>query len=121
MRRGEIWWASLPEPAGSGPGFRRPLLVISANSFNESRIGTVVAAVITSNLRLADAPGNVRLPLKGTGLAKASVVNVSQIITVDKTFLAQRIGRINLRLLAEVDDGLRLVLAVQHASRDHPT
>ena len=112
MRRGEIWWASLPEPTGSGPGFRRPLLIVSANSFNDSRISTVVAAVITSNLRLADAPGNVRLAAKGTGLTKASVVNVSQIITVDKTFLTERIGRLNPRLLAEVDDGLRLVLSI---------
>jgi len=85
---------------------------VSANSFNESRIGTVVAAVVTSNLRLADAPGNVRVPVKGTGLARASVVNVSQIITVDKTFLSQRIGRLNSRALAEVDDGLRLVLSI---------
>lgn len=112
MRRGEIWWGSLPEPTGSGPGFRRPLLIVSANSFNDSRISTVVAAVITSNLRLADAPGNVRLPTKGTGLTKASVVNVSQIITVDKTFLTERIGRLNPRLLAEVDEGLRLVLSI---------
>jgi len=112
VRRGEIWWGSLPEPTGSGPGFRRPLLIVSANSFNDSRIGTVVAAVITSNLRLADAPGNVRLAAKGTGLAKASVVDISQIITVDKTFLTGRIGRLNPRLLAEVDDGLRLVLSI---------
>lgn len=112
MRRGEIWWGSLPDPTGSGPGFRRPLLIVSANSFNDSRISTVVAAVITSNLRLADAPGNVRFPAKGTGLAKVSVVNVSQIITVDKTFLTERIGRLNPRLLAEVDEGLRLVLSI---------
>ena len=112
MRRGEIWWGSLPEPTGSGPGFRRPLLIVSANSFNDSGISTVVAAVITSNLRLADAPGNVRLAAKGTGLTKASVVNVSQIITVDKTFLTERVGRLNPRLLAEVDDGLRLVLSI---------
>jgi len=88
------------------------LLIVSANSFNDSRISTVVAAVITSNLRLADAPGNIRLPTKGTGLTKASVVNVSQIITVDKTFLTGRIGKLNPRLLAEVDDGLRLVLSI---------
>jgi len=88
------------------------LLIVSANSFNDSRIGTVVAAVITSNLRLADAPGNVRLPVKGTGLTKVSVANVSQIITVDKSFLTQRIGRLPPRLLAEVDDGLRLVLSI---------
>ena len=112
MLRGEIWWGSLPEPTGSGPGFRRPLLIVSANSFNDSGISTVVAAVITSNLRLADAPGNVRLPVKGTGLAKVSVANVSQIITVDKTFLTERIGKLNPRLLAEVDAGLRIVLSV---------
>ena len=112
MRRGEIWWGSLPEPTGSSPGFRRPLLIVSANSFNDSRINTVVAAVITSNLRLADAPGNVRLSAKGTGLTKASVANVSQIVTVDKTFLTERIGRLNSRLLAEIDDGLRLVLSI---------
>lgn len=112
MRRGEIWWASLSKPAGSGPGYRRPLLIVSANSFNDSRISTVVAAVITSNLRLADAPGNVRLPAKGTGLAKTSVVNVSQIITVDKSFLTERVGRLNPRLLFEVNVGLRLVLSI---------
>jgi mRNA interferase MazF len=88
------------------------LLIVSANSFNDSRISAVVAAVITSNLRLADAPGNVRLAAKGTGLTKASVVIVSQIITVDKTFLTERIGRLNPRLLAEVDVGLRLVLSI---------
>ena len=112
MRRGEIWWASLPEPSGSGPGFRRPLLIVSANSFNDSSISTVIAAVITSNPRLADAPGNVRLPAKGTGLAKTSVVNVSQIITVDKSFLTEQVGRLNPRLLTEVNDGLRLVLSI---------
>jgi mRNA interferase MazF len=88
------------------------LLIVSANSFNDSRISTVVAVVITSNLRLADAPGNVRLPVKGTGLKKVSVANVSQIITVDKTFLTERIGRLSPRLLAEIDDGLRLVLSI---------
>ena len=112
MRRGEIWWASLPEPAGSGPGFRRPVLILSANSFNESRISTLIAVVITSNLRLGEAPGNVRLPARGLGLSKASVVNVSQIITLDKSFLTQRIGKLPPRLQTTVDDGIRLVLGV---------
>jgi mRNA interferase MazF len=112
MRRGEIWWASLPEPAGSGPGFRRPVLILSADSFNESRISTLIAVVITSNLRLADAPGNVRLPARGLGLPKASVVNVSQIITLDKSFLTRRIGKLPPRLQTTVDDGIRLVLGV---------
>jgi mRNA interferase MazF len=88
------------------------LLIVSANSFNESRISTVVAAVVTSNLRLADAPGNVRLPVKGTGLSKPSVVNVSQLITVDKLFLTERLGRLNPRLLNDVDEGLRLLLSI---------
>lgn len=112
MRRGEVWWASLPEPAGSGPGYRRPLLIVSANSFNESRISTIIAAVITSNLRLADAPGNVQLPARGLGLSKPSVVNVSQLITVDKSILTERVGRLAPRLLAAVDDGIRLVLSL---------
>jgi mRNA interferase MazF len=107
-----VWWASVPEPAGSGPGYRRPYVVVSANSFNESRINTVIAAVITSNLRLADAPGNVQLSLRGTGLSKPSVVNVSQLITIDKRFLTQRVGRVSPGSLAAVDDGLRLALSL---------
>ncbi len=112
MQRGEVWWASLPEPSGSGPGFRRPCLIVSANSFNRSRINTVMAAVVTSNLRLADAPGNVRLPVRGTGLTKPSVVNVSQIITIDKSFLTERVGKVPPALIASVDDGLRLALSL---------
>jgi mRNA interferase MazF len=112
MRRGEIWWASLPEPSGSAPGFRRPLLIISADSFNQSRISTVIAAVITSNLRLAAAPGNVQIPVRGTGLSRPSVVNVSQIITLDRTFLTERLGRLNSELLREVENGLRLALSL---------
>jgi mRNA interferase MazF len=112
MRRGEIWWASLSEPSGSGPGFRRPLLIVSADSFNQSRINTVIAAAITSNLRLADAPGNVQIPVRGTGLSRPSVVNVSQIITVDRAFLTERLGRLNSELLTQVENGLRLVLSL---------
>ena len=112
MRRGELWWASLPEPAGSGPGFRRPLLIISSDSFNASRISTVVTAVVTSNLRLAEAPGNVRIPSRGTGLGKPSVVNVSQVLTVDKSFLIERIGRVSHSQLAEIDEGLRLLFSL---------
>lgn len=112
MRRGEIWWASLPEPSGSGPGYRRPVLIVSADSFNESRINTVIAAAITSNLRLADAPGNIRLQTKGLGLTKPSVVNVSQIVTLDKSYLTRRIGKLPPRVLASVDDGIRLALSL---------
>jgi mRNA interferase MazF len=112
MQRGEIWWSSLTTPGGSGPGFRRPVLVIQSNEFNNSRINTVVAVVITSNLVLANAPGNVRIPARASGLKKASVVNVSQIITVDKSFLAGRVGTLNSKYIREVEDGLRLVLGV---------
>lgn len=110
MRRGEVWWASLPEPVGSGPGGRRPYVIVSANAFNQSRIQTVIAVVITSNLRLADAPGNVRLPTRGTGLAKPSVANVSQVVTLDKSLLTERLGRVPPAVLAELDAGLRLAL-----------
>jgi mRNA interferase MazF len=112
VRRGELWWASLADPSGSGPGFRRPVLIISANSFNESRINTVIVAAVTSNLRLAEAPGNVRLPARGTRLSRPSVINVSQLITADKSFLSERIGHLTPRLLAEVEEGLRLVLSL---------
>lgn len=112
MRRGEVWWASLPEPTGSSPGYRRPVVIVQANSFNESRIHTVIAAVITSNLRLAEAPGNVLLSTRGTGLTKASVANVSQLITVDKTFLTEKLGRIPSKQWQAIEDGLRLVLGL---------
>jgi mRNA interferase MazF len=108
--RGEIWWAYLPDPRGSEPGFRRPVLVIQANSFNQSRIQTVLVSVVSSNLRLADAPGNVVLPAKLSGLPKDSVINVSQLLTLDRSFLLEEVGKIPGRLLAEVDAGLRLVL-----------
>ena len=112
MERGEIWWASLATPGGSNPGFRRPILVIQSNEFNRSRINTVVAAVITSNLALANAPGNVRIPARASGLKKVSVVNVSQIITVDKSFLATRVSTLKANYMREVDDGLRLVFGI---------
>jgi len=112
VQRGEIWWSSLPTPDGSSPGFRRPILVIQSNEFNHSRINTVIAAVITSNLMLAAAPGNVRIPARSSGLKKASVVNVSQIITVDKSFLAECVGKLNTQQLRTVADGLRLILGV---------
>ena len=105
-----MWWASLKDPTGSGPGFRRPVLIISADNFNRSRIGTVVVAVVTSNLRLAAAPGNVRLAARTGGLPKPSVVNVSQVITLDKTFLTSRAGRLPASRMHDVDEGLRLAL-----------
>ena len=112
MRRGEIWWASLPAPTGSGPGYRRPVLVIQSNSFNRSRIQTVVAVVLTSNLRLAAAPGNVLVEGTQSGLPKDSIANVSQIITVDKRLFTERVGVISDNLFQNVEAGLRLVLSL---------
>lgn len=112
VRRGEIWWASLGSPGGSSPGFRRPVLIIQSNEFNRSRIKTVVVAVITSNLILANAPGNVRIPARASGLKKASVINVSQIITVDKSVLAGSVGAVKANYMREVEEGLRLVMGV---------
>ncbi len=112
VRRGDLWWASLPDPTGSMPGYRRPVVIVQANDFNNSGLRTVLAAIVTSNLRMANAPGNVGLPTKGTGLSKASVVNVSQLLAVDKRFLTEKIGRLTLVQMEEVDAGLRLVLAL---------
>ena len=112
IARGEIWWASLPAPIASEPGYRRPLLVIQSNDFNQSRISTVISAVITSNLQLADVPGNVLFSKKESGLPKKSVVNVSQLITVDKSFFTERIGSISALKLKEVEAGIRLVLSL---------
>lgn len=110
MQRGEIWWAYLSDAVGSGPGYRRPVLIIQSDSFTSSRISSVVAAVISSNLNLANAPGNVLLRAKDTGLPRDSVVNVSQIVTVDKQELDAYIGAVPARVLELVDNGLRLVL-----------
>jgi mRNA interferase MazF len=110
VRRGEIWWASLPEPQGSGPGFRRPVLVIQSNPFNESRIRTVIVAVITSNLRLADAPGNVLLNTGESRLPRASVINVSQILTLDKSFLTERVSMLPIGVIERINAGLELAL-----------
>ena len=110
MYRGEIWWTNLPEPVGSEPGYRRPVLVIQDDVFNQSRINTVIVVIITSNTQLAEAPGNVLLPCEVSGLSRDSVANVSQIFTVDKTFLTECIGSLPDYLQEEVDEGLRTVL-----------
>ena len=112
MKRGEVWWASLPAPVGSGPGLRRPVLIVQSNPFNDSRISTVIVAVVTSNLGLAAAPGNVRLGKSESGLPKPSVVNVSQLITIDKSLLKSRVRALPAESLRLVEEGLRLVLAM---------
>ncbi|MFZ0888594.1 MAG: type II toxin-antitoxin system PemK/MazF family toxin [Candidatus Binataceae bacterium] len=112
MRRGEIWWASLPEPNGSGPGYRRPVVVVQSDDFNRSRIQTIIGAAITSNTRLAAAPGNFLVRRRSTRLQRDSVVNVSQLITIDKSLVTDRIGRLPPRELERFNEGLRLVLAL---------
>jgi mRNA interferase MazF len=112
MWRGEIWWADLPTPVASEPGDRRPLLIVQSDAFNRSGIRTVVGVVLTSNLRLAAAPGNIMLTAAETGLPRDSVVNVSQIITADRVFLTERIGQVTERVMSDVEDGLRTVLAL---------
>jgi len=110
IQQGEIWWADLAEPRGSEPGYRRPVVIVQGEAFNRSRIATVICAIITSNLRLAKAPGNVFLSASESGLPKDSVVNVSQVITLDRTFLAERVGLLRTVIIDEIVDGIELVL-----------
>ena len=110
VERGEVWWADLDEPTGSEPGYRRPVLIMQADAFNRSRLQTTIAVVLTSNLRLIDAPGNVLVPKSASGLPKDSVANVSQVVTLDRDFLTERTGKLPARLRAAVDAGLKLVL-----------
>jgi mRNA interferase MazF len=110
MLRGEIWWANLPEPTGAIPGYRRPVLLIQADTFTASRIATIMAVVITTNLRVAAAPGNVLLRATESGLQQDSVINVSQIVTLDKLMLDKRVGQVTPRTLELVEHGIRLVL-----------
>lgn len=120
IERGEIWWADLGEPGGAEPGYRRPVLVVQADAFNRSRIATVIAVLLTSNLRLVEAPGNVLLAARESGLPRDSVANVSQVVTLDRAELAERAGRLSRRLMARVDGGLRLVLGLGGAARPAP-
>lgn len=112
VERGQVWWADLGEPDGSEPGFRRPILIVQDDAFNRSRLHTVIAVVLTANLRLLDAPGNVLLPAKTSGLPKDSVANVSQVVTVDRDFLLELAGRVRGQSLKDVETGLRLVLGL---------
>jgi mRNA interferase MazF len=112
VQRGEIWWASLGLAEGSHPGYRRPVLILQADEFNKSRIGTIVVVALTSNPRLANAPGNVPLASRVTGLPRNSVVNVAQILTLDRSILTRRIRALPHREMARIDAGLRLALAL---------
>lgn len=112
IRRGEVWWASLPAPSGSEPGYERPVLVLQSDDFNRSRIATVIAVILTSNMKLALAPGNVFLSRQQTGLPKESVANVSQIVTIDKSFLTERVGVLRGNILKQIEEGIRLILCL---------
>ena len=110
ISQGDIWWADLAVPSGSGPGFRRPVVVVQGNSLNRSRVATVVCVPLTSNLKWANAPGNVMLSARATGLPKDSVANVSQIISLDKTLLTEHSGRLSQAKISLVLSGIDVVL-----------
>jgi mRNA interferase MazF len=112
IERGEVWWAGLGEPDGSEPGYRRPVVIVQSDAFNRSRLRTVIAVVLMTNLRLVDAPGNVLIPAKVAGLPKDSVANVSQLITLDRDFLLERAGRVRGQFMKDIENGLRLVLSL---------
>ena len=105
-----VYWANLSDPTGSGPGFRRPVLGVQGDALNRSHIRTVVCVPLTSNLRWADAPGNVFLPARTTGLPKDSVANASQIITLDRELLTEEVGKLSKRQLELVLAGIDIVI-----------
>lgn len=110
IAQGDVWWAELAAPSGSEPGFRRPVVVVQGDGFNRSALRTVVAVPLTSNLRWAEAPGNVRLTARSTGLPRDSVANVSQVVTLDKTTLTEQAGRLSTAKLELVLAGIDVVL-----------
>jgi mRNA interferase MazF len=110
--RGDIWWANLPEPVGSSPSYSRPVIVIQSDTFNRSKINTVVIAIITTNTKLAGSLGNVLLTAKQSCLPKDSVVNVSQLFTIDESILRDYVSTISDKKMEQIDSGLRLVLSL---------
>jgi mRNA interferase MazF len=110
IAQGEVWWADLGDPAGSEPGFRRPVVVVQGDAFNASTLRTVVCVALTSNLRWADAPGNVQLGARATGLPRPSVANVSQVVTLDRGTLTERVGRLSASSLELVLAGIDTML-----------
>lgn len=110
VTQGDIWWADLADPVGSEPGFRRPVVVVQGDPLNRSRIRTIICVALTSNLRWADAPGNALLSAKVSGLSKDSVVNVSQLVTLDRDALVERVGKLPRAKLALIFSGIDIVL-----------
>lgn len=110
ISQGEIWWADLASPTGSGPGYRRPVVIVQGDAFNRSTLATVVVVPVTSALRWADAPGNVLLTVRSTGLDRVSVANVSQVVAVDRELLTERVGKIARAKLELILAGIDIVL-----------
>lgn len=112
INRGEIWWANLPEPTGSGRGFRRPVLIVQSDKFNHSAINTVAILIISTNLKLADSEGNILITAKQSGLPKDSVINVSQFFTIDESLLDEYVETLSERKIDQIDKSLRLILSL---------
>jgi mRNA interferase MazF len=112
MRRTEVWWADLADPSGAQPGFRRPVIIVQDDLITESRIPTVMVVPLTSNLKRSAAPGNVALEARDTGLARASVALVCQVMTIDKSLLTERVGSLSRRVMSKLDAGLSLALGL---------
>lgn len=112
IERGEIWWTHLPEPKGSMPGFRHPVLVVQSDKFNRTKLETFVGVVITTNLKLAKMPGNILLDPKQSGLPEDSVVNITQIVTANKADLLEFVGTLSERKMEQIEKGLRLILSL---------
>jgi len=110
IAQGEVWWADLAEPVGSAPGYRRPVIVLQSDPLNRSQIATVVCVVLTSNLRWSIAPGNVPLTAKHTGLDRDSVANVSQLVTIDKVQLTERVGKVPKKQMEGIFSGIDLIM-----------
>jgi len=108
--QGEVWWADLPSPTGSGPGFRRPVVVVQSDHLNRSRLATVVCVPLTSNLKYAEAPGNVLLSARAAGLPKDSVANPTQIVSLDKELLTERVAKLSKNMMALLLGGIDIVL-----------
>jgi len=113
MMRGEIWWADFGMPFGSEPGFFRPVVILQADAFNKSKIGTVIIVPLTTNLLLAEAPGNIYLDKEESGLTKDSVAVVSQVTVIDKKRLTSVAGSLKKELMKEIEEGVKLVLGLR--------
>lgn len=112
LGRGEVWWADLPDPVGSAPGFRRPVLVVQSDAFNRGRLATVTVVALTGNVRLVEAPGNVLVPARASGLPRDSVANVTQVLTIPRDLLTHRVRGLSASIVKQVDEGLRLALGL---------